>query len=93
MTSQQERAGDAFIQALDQLLASGESDITATRYPIDPKPGVTVVGYENEHFCLSAAGDCLPRGAAYPPAEVLERSHWQSVEGRWLAATGAARTT
>ena len=47
---QQERAGDAFIQALDQLLASGEADITASRHPVDPKPGVTVVGYEDEHF-------------------------------------------
>ena len=47
---QQERAGDAFIQALDQLLASGEADITSSRHPVDPKPGVTVVGYEDEHF-------------------------------------------
>jgi hypothetical protein len=47
---QQERAGDAFIQALDQLLASGEADITASRHPVEPKPGVTIVGYEDEHF-------------------------------------------
>ena len=47
---QQERAGDAFIQALDQLLASGEADITASRHPVEPRPGVTVVGYEDEHF-------------------------------------------
>lgn len=47
---QQERAGDVFIQALDQLLASGEADITPSRYPAEPKPGVTIVGYEDEHF-------------------------------------------
>jgi hypothetical protein len=47
---QQERAGDVFIQALDQLLASGEADITASRHPVEPKPGVTIVGYEDEHF-------------------------------------------
>ena len=47
---QQEQAGASFIQALDQLLASGEADITASRHPVDPKPGVTVVGYEDEHF-------------------------------------------
>ncbi len=47
---QQERAGDAFIQALDQLLASGEADITGSRHPVEPKPGVTVVGYEDEHY-------------------------------------------
>lgn len=47
---QQERAGDAFIQALDQLLASGEASITASRYPVEPKPGVSIVGYEDEHF-------------------------------------------
>lgn len=47
---QQERAGDAFIQALDQLLASGEVDITASRHPVDPRPGVTVVGYEDGRF-------------------------------------------
>ncbi|NJL57878.1 hypothetical protein HC928_24160 [bacterium] len=47
---QQEQAGASFIQALDQLLASGEADITTSRHPVDPKPGVTVVGYEDEHY-------------------------------------------
>lgn len=47
---QQERAGDAFIQALDQLLASGEADITASRHPVEPKPGVSVIGYEDAHY-------------------------------------------
>lgn len=35
---------------MDQLLASGEADISASGHPVDPKPGVTIVGYEDEHF-------------------------------------------
>ena len=39
---QQERAGDVFIQALDQLLASGEADITASLHPVEPNGGMKV---------------------------------------------------
>jgi hypothetical protein len=50
---QQERASHVFIQSLDQLLASGEAAITVSGQPAEPKPGVTIVGYEAEHFvCL-----------------------------------------
>jgi hypothetical protein len=43
---QQERASDGFIQALNELLASGEAVLTQAKVPEEPRPGVTVVGYE-----------------------------------------------
>ncbi|MCB9452394.1 MAG: DUF927 domain-containing protein [Anaerolineaceae bacterium] len=47
---QGERAGDGFIQALNELLASGEAVITPSRHPDEPRPGVTIIGYEEDSY-------------------------------------------
>ncbi len=43
---QQERASDGFVQALNELLASGEAVLTQAKLPEEARPGVTVVGHE-----------------------------------------------
>ncbi len=47
---QQERASDSFIQSINELLASGEAIITQSRYPDEPRPGVTILGYEEGDY-------------------------------------------
>ncbi len=47
---QQERAGQVFIDTLEQLLASGEAVIVHTRAEEESKPGVTIIGYQDERF-------------------------------------------
>lgn len=47
---QQERAGQVFIDTLEQLLASGEAVIVHTRTEEEAKPGVTIIGYQDERF-------------------------------------------
>jgi hypothetical protein len=47
---QQERAGQVFIDTLEQLLASGEAVIAHTRTEEEAKPGVTIIGYQDERF-------------------------------------------
>jgi len=47
---QQERAGQVFIDTLEQLLASGEAVIVHTRTEEESKPGVTIIGYQDERF-------------------------------------------
>ena len=41
---------DGFIQALNELLASGEATLTQAKEPEEPRPGVTVVGYEDNAY-------------------------------------------
>ncbi len=48
---QHERAGQLFLDTLAQLLASGEVMLaTDMRQPEDTRPGVTVMGYEDQEF-------------------------------------------
>ncbi len=48
---QQERAGQVFIDALGQLLASGELMLARDmREPEEPRPGTTIVGYLDERY-------------------------------------------
>ncbi|MCA0453926.1 MAG: DUF927 domain-containing protein [Chloroflexi bacterium] len=48
---QQERAGQVFIDALGQLLASGELMLAKDmREPEEPRPGTTIVGYLDERY-------------------------------------------
>jgi hypothetical protein len=47
---QQQRASDAFIQAVNELLASGEAAIQPLKAPEEPRNGVTIIGYEDEQY-------------------------------------------
>jgi hypothetical protein len=47
---QQERVGQLFIDTLEQLLASGEALIVHTRTEEEAKPGVTIIGYQDDRF-------------------------------------------
>jgi hypothetical protein len=51
---QQERAGQVFLNALGQLLASGEVMLGSNiRTPEEPRPGTTIIGYvDGEHLLL-----------------------------------------
>lgn len=50
-TVRQERASEVFLNALSQLLASGDVMLaTDTRNPEDPRPGTTLVGYRDTQY-------------------------------------------
>ena len=50
-TVRQERASEVFLNNLGQLLASGEVMLAKDmKHPEDPRPGVTLIGYRDEHY-------------------------------------------
>jgi hypothetical protein len=69
---QQERASDGFIQAHNELLASGEVVLTQAKVPEEPRPGATVVGYEDSAYIY-----LLPE-ISYREAMRIRRRNWQS---------------
>src|SRR5262249_39757960 len=87
---QQERVGQLFIDALEQLLASGEAVLGEENAPSEPRPGVTMIGYLDECYVYLLPEIAYREAARVSPLKFSAAAIGSQLkEDGWLVAGGS----